>query len=93
MTVQDYTKALCDLPGGREVQIRHAIQEMAELTVELTKELDGEGEMRQIREEVADVHLMLAQLIEIFGFSRTELFWMQEDKMRRTFERKGMTWE
>lgn len=90
MTIEEYTKALCDLPGGREAQIRHAIQEMAELTVELTKEQDGEGNLEKIHDELTDVILMAYQLRVIFGLSTED--WAQKATFKavRTLQKKGI---
>lgn len=93
MTVKDYTKALCALPGGREAQIRHAIQEMAELTVELTKELDGEGNIEKIHEELTDAILMAYQLRIIFGLSEEDWAIRASVKACRTLIEKGLSLE
>lgn len=93
MTIKEYTKALCDLPGGREAQIRHAIQEMAELTVELTKELDGEGDIEKIREELTDSILMVHQLRIIFGLSKEDWGKRASIKANRTLKEKGLSLE
>lgn len=52
---------------GREEQTVVAIEEMAELTKELSKNYRGKENREAIAEEVADVEIMLEQLKRIFG--------------------------
>ena len=47
---------------GKEHQLIICMEEMAELTKELTKHLRGRDNIPQIAEEVADVEIMLEQL-------------------------------
>lgn len=51
---------------GKELQIDVAIEEMAELTKELVKDIRGKGIINHIIEEMADVHIMLEQLTIIY---------------------------
>lgn len=59
-----YTKA-AEL-WGVQFQVNVAIEEMSELTKELCKFNRREVRIPNIAEEIADVHIMLEQLIEIF---------------------------
>jgi len=52
---------------GREHQVLIAIEEMSELTKELCKYFRRFDRKKEIIEEVADVQIMLEQLIELFG--------------------------
>ena len=52
---------------GREKQIRKTLEELAELSVELHHALDGRADNDKIREEMADVEIMLEQLKLIYG--------------------------
>ena len=63
-----YRKALS--LWGKEAQIDIAIEEMAELIKELSKFKRGTGTDSSILEEIADVHIMLGQLLLIFNHWR-----------------------
>ena len=52
---------------GNNSQIMMAIEEMSELTKELSKSYRGKCNADQVREEMADVEIMLTQLKMIFG--------------------------
>ena len=51
---------------GRELQILMGIEEMAELTKELIKNLRGKENRDNIIEEMADVEIMMGQLKRLF---------------------------
>jgi NTP pyrophosphatase (non-canonical NTP hydrolase) len=53
---------------GAERQVRKAVEELTELSVALLHSLDGRGDTENIREEMADVEIMLEQLHVIFGY-------------------------
>ena len=65
MSENIYTEAL--KLWGEELQIMMMIEEMSELTKELIKDKRGKGDYKKIREEMADVEIMLTQLKLIFG--------------------------
>lgn len=52
---------------GADSQISKAIEEMAELMMELARYQNGEDNVSLIGDEIADVKIMLEQLIVIFG--------------------------
>lgn len=52
---------------GDESQKIMAIEEMSELTKELSKELRGRGDIEHVADELADVEIMLAQLKIIYN--------------------------
>lgn len=52
---------------GSDAQIVKAIEELGELTVELARHRNGQGNVEAIREEMADAFVMLNQLELIFG--------------------------
>ena len=58
---------------GADLQKQVAIEEMAELTKEICKDFRGKGNKHFIIEEIADVQIMLQQLLIIYGISATEL--------------------
>lgn len=51
---------------GSENQTRMVFEEMAELQKELCKSLRGEDNIEAIAEEIADVQIMLAQMIMLY---------------------------
>jgi hypothetical protein len=55
------------LTFGARAQKAKAVEEMAELTVELCKDLNGQGSLAHIAEEMADVEIMLEQLKYIYS--------------------------
>lgn len=52
---------------GPEHQKRKAIEEMGELITALSREQDGRATPEQVITEIADVHLMVRQLMVIYG--------------------------
>lgn len=52
---------------GAERQKRKAIEEMGELITALSREQDGRATPEQVITEIADVHLMIRQLMTIYG--------------------------
>lgn len=52
---------------GKEAQLIICMEEMAELTKELSKNLRGQENRQSVAEEIADVEIMLEQLKLIFG--------------------------
>ena len=48
---------------GYSHQQTKCIEEMSELTKELCKEKDGQGDMEHIAEEIADVYITLDQMV------------------------------
>lgn len=69
---------------GEEHQVAKAIEEMSELQKELCKYLEtgAESLVESISEEMADVWIMLAQLICIFDNAKRVDKW-QHDKLHR----------
>lgn len=52
---------------GEEAQLKMAIEEMSELTKEICKAFRGKENPDKVREEIADVEIMLTQLKKIYG--------------------------
>lgn len=71
---------------GADNQVKKAIEELAELQVELCHYLCGRGELGTISEEMADVKIMLAQLLIIFGNDNFVAEW-ESIKAARLMER------
>lgn len=61
-------------------QIIKAIEEMAELSKELAKELNDNGNQDNIREEIADVMIMMEQMVYLFDV-RNEIAKWRENKL------------
>lgn len=51
---------------GKELQVTMAIEEMSELTKELCKNGRGQENTTHIAEEIADVEIMLQQMVMLF---------------------------
>ena len=76
---------------GGKAQTVVAIEEMAELTHELTRSLRGEDRHDQLVEELADVYIMLNQIEMIYDIKGGELKAMVRKKTDRLDERlKGI---
>lgn len=71
---------------GKEKQIVVAIEELAELSKELCKELRGMGNQEHIAEEMADVKIMLEELDIIFG-NTNKVLGYKISKLERLRER------
>ena len=52
---------------GKEHQKKKAIEEMGELITVLSREQDGRATTHDVITEIADVHLMIRQLMVIYG--------------------------
>lgn len=70
---------------GAEHQKRKAIEEMGELITELEREQDGRTTPEKIITEIADVYMMIRQLMIIYG--REACFAEYERKGRRLLRR------
>lgn len=64
-----------------------AIEEMSELTKEITKDLRGDANINNIVEEMADVHIMLMQLQKMYNINLQTLFEKIEFKLERLEKR------
>lgn len=71
---------------GKEHQLIICMEEMAELTKELTKNLRGRCNLQDISEEVADVEIMLEQVKVIFDL-KEEVSEAKEAKLLRLQKR------
>lgn len=58
---------------GYDLQKQVAIEEMSELTKEICKDFRGKANRENIIEEIADVQIMLYQLMAMYNISDTEL--------------------
>lgn len=72
---------------GKDLQKQVAIEEMAELTKEICKDFRGKGNREHIIEEIADVCIMLDQLMIIYGIETNEMLGEIDIKTARLEER------
>lgn len=69
---------------GKQAQILVAIEEMAELTKALCKNINrGEDNLENILEEIADVEIMVEQLKVIYDRDGEQTSLHKSDKLRR----------
>lgn len=72
---------------GKEKQTIIAMEEMAELTKELSKNLRGSDNRQQILEEIADVEICMSEVRLMHNIQLNELAAMMDEKLKRTEER------
>lgn len=70
---------------GKDLQLIMVMEEMSELTKELSKHLRNGYNFNNIAEEVADVEIMLEQIKVVFSFPR-RVEWHKEKKLKRLKE-------
>lgn len=71
---------------GKDLQVKMAIEEMSELTKELCKNGRGQENTTHIAEEIADVEIMLRQMVMLYGCAESvETF--RRYKLERLAER------
>lgn len=70
-----------------EKQLIVAIEEMSELTKEITKSLRGKTDISHLLEEYVDVVIMLEQVKIYYGFDEEKINKVKEQKLKRTEER------
>lgn len=68
---------------GQKAQMLIAVEEMSELQKEVLKYLRGRCNQRNIAEEIADVEIMLEQLVLMFD-NRKEVDYFKDNKISRT---------
>lgn len=83
-----YTSALETF--GAYTQTMMVFEEMAELQKELCKDLRGEDRIDQIAEEIADVSIMLDQMMLLHNCeaSVAEVKSLKVDRLRRTVDKR-----
>lgn len=72
---------------GKIIQTFVAIEEMSELMKELSKNMRGEKNHDALVEEVADVYIMLDQIMTMYKLTYEEVTEMMWEKLKRTEER------
>lgn len=72
---------------GEKAQKLMAIEEMSELTKEICKDFRGKLNREHLIEEMADVLIMLDQMLLMYEISGDEIQQMRERKIERLKER------
>lgn len=85
MDEQEIYKSAIEKYGANH-QMMMAIEEMAELTKELCKNMRGRKNKEQIAEEIADVQIMLEQMKILFDCETAVCFY-QDEKLQRLQKR------
>ncbi len=75
----------------QEKQVIVAIEELSELQKELCKALRGRKNTDNLAEEIADVYIMLEQMMIYFNISKADVDSMISTKLARTKERYGIS--
>ena len=83
--MEDILKKLLDKYDERQMVV--AIEELSELQKELCKSLRGKGNEEHIMEEMADVCIMLCQIMLYYNFKEDDIKKIIEQKIKRTEER------
>ena len=76
---------LIDKFGDKQINI--CIEEMSELIKALCKHTRGNTDIGNIKEEIADVYIMLMQMLLLFEIDTNEFLEMVNFKINRTKER------
>ena len=79
-----YKELLCKY-GDKQVFV--AIEELSELQKELCKYLRGKGDIRNMVEEIADVNIMIKQMMVYFSIEQSTVEFVMTKKLERTKER------
>ncbi len=90
MLSEKYIKIIQDIINHykKEDQVLQAVEEMSELTKELIKNINrNKDNEKEITLELADVQIMLMQLIEIYKIDGNKLLGAIEYKLLRQKER------
>lgn len=75
---------------GKSSQMQVAIEEMSELTKELCKHRRGRDNVEAIAEEIADVEIMLQQMVMLFDCSFTvdKFHWYKLERLAERIKEK-----
>lgn len=76
---------------GSEIQRVVAIEELSELQKELCKSLRGQTDRQHIAEEIADVQIMLEQMMILYELHYDVVAWRRKkvDRLRNRLARDG----
>lgn len=91
MTEQEINEAIGEIAEhyGVKAQSMQTCEECAELIQAVSKLTRGVNEMRILAlvEEIADVRIMMSQLMQLYGIPETEIATLVERKLERQLER------
>lgn len=91
MTEQEINEAIGEIAEhyGVKAQSMQTCEECAELIQAVSKLTRGVTEMRisALVEEIADVRIMMSQLMQLYGIPETEIATLVERKLERQLER------
>lgn len=73
-----------------QIQKVIAIEELSELQKEITKDLRGKCNKEHILEEMADVYIMVGQLMIMYGIDSISFNITVDEKIERTMKRLGI---
>ena len=73
--------------NGHIIQHFVALEELSELSKEITKWLRGKGDEDALFEELADVQVMINQMLIMHSISVEQLEIMENEKLQRTIDR------
>ena len=78
-------KTLINKFGGKQMVV--AIEELSELQKELCKAIRGQEVKENIIEEIADVSIMLCQIMIYFEIEEADVIKVMDEKIQRTMNR------
>lgn len=79
---------------GKKAQVLQTVEEMSELTKELIKNINrGKDNENEITLEIADVLIMIIQLVEIYNIDGDKILGAMEYKLLRQDERMEKEFE
>ena len=91
MTEQEIDEAIGQIAEhyGKKAQSMQACEECAELIQAVSKLTRGVTEMRILAlvEEIADVRIMMSQLMQLYGIPEAEVSECIDEKLKRQLER------
>lgn len=91
MTEHEINKTIGEIAEhyGAKAQSMQTCEECAELIQAVSKLTRGVTEMRILAlvEEIADVRIMMSQLMQLYGIPETEIATLVERKLQRQLER------
>lgn len=91
MTEQETNNAIGEIAEhyGARAQSMQTCEECAELIQAVSKLTRGVTEMRilALAEEIADVRIMMSQLMQLFGIPEAKISHQIEEKLKRQLER------
>ena len=72
---------------GNEIQLIMCVEEMSELTKEISKYFRGQDNIQEITEEMGDVYITLEQLKVVFNIPAKKISDIIEEKIKRLEKR------